>query len=220
MSLLFSIENNKKLTVDEVMSQVFIFFFGGFDTSASVSSYVLYELAKNPEIQQKVQTEIDETFKKHNNEWTYDCFKDMRYLNQVFEEALRMYAPVPFLFRQCIRDYKVPESDLVIEKEMRILVNLYLLHRNPKYFPNPLKFDPDRFSPENREKILPYTYLPFGEGPRNCIGMRYGQLQSKIGLVSIFSKFNLQLAPGMGEIKYSTKSMVAEGGINLIVTPR
>lgn len=218
---MYILENNKKLTVDQVMAQVFVFFFGGFDTSASVSSYALYELAKNPEIQRKAQIEIDETFKKHNNEWTYDCFQDMKYCSQVFDEALRKYPPVPILFRQSVRDYKIPETDFVLDKNMQVMINLYALHRNPKYFPDPLKFDPDRFALENKDKIVPYSYLPFGDGPRNCIGMRYGQLQSKIGLVSILSKFNLELAPEMGDtIQFKMMSMAAEGGVQLIVTPR
>lgn len=81
-----------------------------------------------------------------------------------------MYPPLPILNRTCVKDYKLPNSDIVIEKGTRILLPILAFHHDPEYFPEPNKFDPERFSDENKSKIQPYSYLPFGEGPRNCIG--------------------------------------------------
>lgn len=203
------------------MSQIFIFFFGGFDTTASVTSFALFELAKNPNCLKKLQEDIDNTLKKHNYEWTYDCIQDMKYLSQVLEETLRLYPSVPFLMRKAARDYKIPNSNVTLDKGTGVQVILYALHRDPKYFENPLQFDPERFTPEAKEKIIPYSYLPFGVGPRNCIGMRYGQLQSKIGLALLCSKFNLELAPEQStDIKFSPSLMTVIGGLNLVMTRR
>lgn len=212
----------KYLTVEEVMAQVFVFFIGGFETSAAATSFALFELAKNPDIQRKLQKHIDDTLAKHNNKWTYDCIQDMTYLEQVFEESLRMYPSVPFLLRKAARDYKIPGTDIIIEEGTAVNVNTLGLHRDAKHYPNPMKFDPDRFTPEAKEARVPFTYLPFGDGPRNCIGMRYGQLQSKIGLASVLSKFNLELAPGQTEnVKFQKNSFFgAEGGIHLRITKR
>lgn len=203
--------------MEEVMAQVFIFFIGGYDTSSIATSFALFELAKNKIVLQKVQEDIDNALRKHNNEWTYDCIQDMKYLEQVFEEALRIYPSVPFLMRQTTRDYTIPGTKFTVEKGTAIQINTLALHRDPDNFPNPMKFDPDRFSPETRASIAPYTYLPFGDGPRNCIGMRYGQLQSKIGLASILSKFNVDLASSRSSnMEYSkTKFLSAEGGVEL-----
>lgn len=85
-------------------------------------------------------------------------------------EALRKYPPLPNLNRRCALPYKVPDSDLVVEKEINVLISAYGIHHDPDYYPDPEKFDPERFSEENKTKIPSYAYLPFGEGPRNCIG--------------------------------------------------
>lgn len=87
-----------------------------------------------------------------------------------FLEALRKYPLLPFLDRKCVADYKVPNSDLVIPSGTSIYISLNGLQWDPKYFPDPEKFDPFRFSDERKEEITPFTYMPFGEGPRNCIG--------------------------------------------------
>lgn len=211
---------DKRLSVEEIMAQVFVFFVGGFDTSSAATSWILFELAKNKDIQRRVQQDIDETLKKHNNEWTYDCIQDMKYLDQVFDEGLRLHPSVPFLMRQAGRDYKIPGTNVIIEKGTPVNIMALGLHRDPKHYPNPMKFDPDRFTPEAKEARHPFTYLPFGDGPRNCIGMRYGQLQSKIGLASVLSKFNLDLARSP-EIKYDKSAFFhAEGGLKLKVSLR
>ena len=85
-----------------------------------------------------------------------------------FLETLRKYPPVAMLNRICIKKYQVPGTDVIIEEGTPVLVSVLGLHRDPEYFPDPLEFDPDRFSSDNN--VVPYTYLPFGEGPRNCIG--------------------------------------------------
>lgn len=87
-----------------------------------------------------------------------------------FIETLRMYPPVPTLTRICVQDYKMKNTDVVIEKDTSILISTLGLQRDPEYFPNPDKFDPERFSEENKKNRHPFVHLPFGDGPRNCIG--------------------------------------------------
>lgn len=90
-----------------------------------------------------------------------------------FTETLRKYPPIPFIMRLCTKTYPVPESDLVIEKGTKLFVPLLGLQRDPEFYPNPEVFDPERFSPEGKAARHPYTWLPFGEGPRACIGKYY-----------------------------------------------
>lgn len=85
-------------------------------------------------------------------------------------ESLRKYPPVPVLDRECSRPYKIPGTDAVLEQGVHVHIPVYALHRDPEYYPNPEKFDPERFTEENKKARPQFTYLPFGDGPRICIG--------------------------------------------------
>ncbi|XP_049762222.1 cytochrome P450 6k1-like [Schistocerca cancellata] len=117
-------------------------------------------------------------------EWTNGALLEM---GEVAEESLRKYPPAPVLNRECNQDYKIPDSDVVLEKGTPIVLSVLGLHHDPTHFPDPDRFDPERFSEESKAKCHPYVYLPFGEGPRICIGMRMGLLQTNVGLVNILS---------------------------------
>lgn len=94
------------------------------------------------------------------------------------------------ILRKSKKDFKIPGSNLTIPKNTDININVYSLQNDSDFFNNPEKFDPERFSPENIRKIIPFTYLPFGSGMRACIGKRYGMMQSKIGLVKLIQHFS------------------------------
>nr|XP_014290842.1 cytochrome P450 6a2-like isoform X1 [Halyomorpha halys] len=188
------IEENKcqpfELTIGLMAAQSFVFLFAGFETSSSVQSFCLYELALNQDIQTKVKKEIDEIIEKHGG-LTYQAVYEMEYLDMVISETMRKYPTLPLLLRYCTKSittqygYKIEAGDTII-------IPVWALHYDPEYYPNPEKFDPERFSPQNRESIKPYTYLPFGEGPRMCIGMRFGQLQTKVGLITLLRKCRVE----------------------------
>uniref|UniRef100_T1H840 Uncharacterized protein n=1 Tax=Rhodnius prolixus TaxID=13249 RepID=T1H840_RHOPR len=199
LDLLIDIKNKDTLNEHRNLSmhlglmtaQCFVFFAAGFETSSSVLSYCLYELTVNEDIQDKVRSEVDEVLKRHNNVLSYQAYQEMTYLEQVLYETMRKYPTLPFLTRVCTKRYKIPDTNQVIEKGVRVFIPLYAIHHDPKYFPEPEKFLPERFSPENKSSIPPFVYLPFGEGPRICIGMRFGMLQTKTGIASIISKYKL-----------------------------
>jgi cytochrome P450 family 6 len=85
-------------------------------------------------------------------------------------EYLRKYPPKAYLLRKCTTDYKIPDSDVTIEKDVGVVVPVMGIHHDPEYYPNPEEFDPERFNQANKRSRPQYSYLPFGEGPRNCIG--------------------------------------------------
>lgn len=91
--------------------------------------------------------------------------------------------------RQASEDYKVPNSPFVIEKRTGISIPVYSIHHDPEIYPDPERFDPSRFEPEAIKARHPYAYLPFGDGPRNCIGDRFGKMQAKLGLVVLIRNF-------------------------------
>lgn len=95
---------------------------------------------------------------------------DMTYLDQVFSETLRKYPPVPVLTRQCNKEYKVHKTNIIIEKGVDVYISILGIHNDPEFYPNPSIFDPERFSEESKQTRPGFTWLPFGEGPRICIG--------------------------------------------------
>lgn len=215
------IDEGGKISFIELCAQSFIFFFAGFETSSTAMAFALYFLAKYPDVQDKVRDEVKRVKQLHNNEISYDALMEMTYLNQVFNETLRLYPPVGSLLRKALVDYKVPDTDLIIPKGMLITVPVYGIQRDPDIYPEPDKFDPDRFAPEAIQKRHPYAFLPFGEGPRNCIGMRFGQIQTKYGLATIIDNFKIIVNSKTQEplkIDRSTPNMGAKGGIWLDIT--
>lgn len=111
-------------------------------------------------------------------------------------ETLRMYPISPFLARKCTKDFVLPDTNITLRKGANVWVSLLGLHYDEKYFPKPNEFNPDRFAPEERGNSAA-AYMPFGVGPRICIGMRLAKLVTKIGMISLISKFKFELASGM-----------------------
>lgn len=160
-------------------------------------SFCLFELARNPEIQKKVHLELDKALEKAGPDGlTYEMLGELKYLGACIDEALRKYSVVPFLFREARVDYKVADSNLIIPKGTNVVIPIFGFHRDPDIFENPMEFKPERFvnSPNGGGKSEGIFYAPFGDGPRNCIGMRMGKLTTKIGLTVILSKYNLELS--------------------------
>nr|QFR37028.1 cytochrome P450 6NP1 [Forficula auricularia] len=186
--------DGKGLTIEECAAQAFVFFLAGFETSSTTMSNALYELAKNPEIQKQTQENIDQVFEKYNGKFTYESMAELGYLDNVINETLRKHPPAPFLNRQVIKPVDIKwgdENRLVrLEKHLKIIIPVYGLHYDPEYFPDPERFDPERFNEVNTSRRHKYVFLPFGEGPRNCIGARFGFLQTKLGLALLLRNFN------------------------------
>ncbi|KAH7945100.1 hypothetical protein HPB49_006826 [Dermacentor silvarum] len=178
-----SFSSNKTLTEEEAMAQCVLFFFAGQDTTSSVISYTLYQLALNPEVQEKLREEVDECFNIHGEHPSLDVITKLKYLHGVVSEALRMYPPATRIERSPLEDYILGDTGIKVKKGELIGVPVYSMHHDPQYFPDPFTFDPERFSDENVGSIQPYTYLPFGAGPRNCIGMRFALQAVKLSLL-------------------------------------
>ncbi|KAL4717198.1 hypothetical protein ACJJTC_017085 [Scirpophaga incertulas] len=185
------------MELDDVLmtAQVFVFFAAGFETSSSATSYTLHELAYNPEIQAKAQAEIDRVLAKHDNKLSYDAIKEMHYLEWTFKEGMRKFPSLGFLMRQSTEKYTIPEINLSIDDDVRVFIPVQALHNDPKYFPKPDEFRPERFSAEEFTNDMKNVYLPFGVGPRACIGERLGLMQSLAGLAAVLARFTVSPAP-------------------------
>lgn len=189
-------KKHRNFTNDEITSQALIFFVAGFETVSTAMSFGSYELACNRDVQDKLREEIRKTYKETNGKLTYDALLKMKYMDMVVSEILRKWPPVPGMDRVCTKPYTIepvlPDEKPVPLKPGDVLwLPMQGVHRDPNNYPNPDKFDPERFSDENKVNIRPYTYIPFGSGPRNCIGSRLALLEMKTLLYNLLLSFEI-----------------------------
>ncbi|XP_071379180.1 cytochrome P450 3A30-like [Centroberyx affinis] len=178
------------LSDHEILSQATIFVFAGYETSGSTLTFLAYNLARNPEVMSRLQEEIDSTF-PNKAPVQYEALMQMEYLDCVVNESLRLYPPVARLDR--VAKSTVEINGITIPKDTVVMIPVYAMHRDPDLWPDPEEFKPDRFSKENKQSIDPYTYLPFGVGPRNCIGMRFALVMVKLALVEILQNYSFSV---------------------------
>ncbi|XP_076236988.1 cytochrome P450 6AQ1 [Calliopsis andreniformis] len=176
---------------DDLVGQAAAFFTGGFETSSSTMSFTLYELALQLDIQKRLRKEIFDALEETGGKVTYEMVVSLPYLDQVIAETLRKYPPLPFVDRRAMVDYKLPGTNVVLKKGTGVYIPMVALHNDPQYYPDPDKYDPERFSEENKKNRPSCVYFPFGEGPRNCIGMRLGLIQSKLGIIQVLRKYEV-----------------------------
>ncbi|KAK1132499.1 hypothetical protein K0M31_013882 [Melipona bicolor] len=174
-------------------AQAFVFFIAGFETSSLTISHFLYELAVNPSIQEKVREEIKTVLQKTNGVVTYDSIREMKYLDACFQETLRKYPVLVWISRTALVDHTFPGTKISIPKGQQVFIPVYAIQMDPEIYPNPQVFDPERFTDNNAKSRHPMFFLPFGDGPRNCIGARFGKNQSKMAVITVLSKFKVEV---------------------------
>lgn len=133
-----------------------------------------------------------------------------------FIETLRLYPPVDGLTRYAEKDYTFPNTNYSISRGALCLIPIYSIHRDPRHYPNPEKFDPDRFTEEEIAKRHPFTHIPFGEGPRMCIGLRFGMMQVRLGLIALLRKYKLShtsKTPSTPSYKLTGATLMMDAGI-------
>ncbi|XP_069959762.1 cytochrome P450 4C1 isoform X2 [Cherax quadricarinatus] len=183
-------EDNPEFTEEEIRKEVDTFMFAGHDTTASAVNWTLYNLGLHPDIQDRVQEEVDDIFGQSDAPATLDDVRQMKYTEMCIKESIRIFPPVPIVFREIkedvvINNYRIPAGTT-------IALAIYKLHRDPEQFPDPEVFDPDRFLLENVNKRHPYSYVPFSAGPRNCIGQKFAMMEMKILVSSILRKYRVE----------------------------
>ncbi|XP_066261391.1 cytochrome P450 9e2-like [Euwallacea similis] len=192
-----NVKLSRKISNQDITAQALIFFFAGFDSVSSLMTFAAYELALNNEVQCKLREEVLTILSSlQGKSVSYEDITDMKYMDMVISEALRKWPPFVIVGRECTKTYTIypksaEERILVIPKGMAIQIPCYAIHHDPKYYPQPEQFIPERFSSENRDKLIPYTFLTFGQGPRSCLGSRFALLEVKTVFFHLLSKFKL-----------------------------
>ncbi|CAD7083923.1 unnamed protein product [Hermetia illucens] len=214
-------------TEDELVAQCFGFFVAGFEMSSVLMCFCAQELMTNPEIQQKLIEEIDQVRKSLGHRpLTYEVLQRMQYMDMVISETLRKWPPVVATDRVCNKSCVIDDQDgrgVRIYPGDLVSIPIVGLHHDPDYYPNPDKFDPERFSPENKDQIQPFTYLPFGVGPRNCIGSRFALMEAKAIIFHLLSEFTFEASPRSRipiSLKWNSFHFKPEGGFWMNFKPR
>ncbi len=212
-------QSNVKMSKAEnelmMVSNAIVLFFAGFDTTSSGTTMILAFLAKHPDVQEKLFQELnDARDKSEGNKLDYYDVLKLPYLDKVFNETLRYYFSAS-LERVCTRDYKLPGTDFVIPKDMIVQIPSRDIHRDKRYYPDPDNFNPDEnFSAEACASRSPYAVLGFGQGPRNCIGMRFAHLMVKMCVARILLSYVLLPGDKMPEkFDMSITNGLPKGGV-------
>lgn len=203
--------------IDEMTAQAFVFFIGGFDSVSTMMCFLTYEVAVNPDVQTKLKAEIDKVLTENDGKPTYEAIHSMKYLDAVLTECLRLYPLGAFIDRMCVKEFELPPATpdgkpVTVKPGESVWFPGYSLHRDPNYYPEPNKFDPDRFLNGHSDSS---TYLPFGLGPRVCIGNRFALMEMKIML--FYMLWRCDLEPDVKTkiplvLHKKTFVMMAEGG--------
>ncbi|XP_017735852.1 PREDICTED: thromboxane-A synthase [Rhinopithecus bieti] len=183
----------RPLTVDEIVGQAFIFLIAGYEIVTNTLSFATYLLATNPACQEKLLREVDLFKEKHVVPEFCSLEEGLPYLDMVIAETLRMYPPAFRFTREAAQDCEVLGQRIPAGAVLEMAVGA--LHHDPEHWPSPETFNPERFTAEAKQQHRPFTYLPFGAGPRSCLGVRLGLLEVKLTLLHVLHKFQFQACP-------------------------
>ncbi|XP_046489385.1 cytochrome P450 4g15-like [Neodiprion pinetum] len=183
--------NGANLTDVEIKEEVDTIMFEGHDTTAAGSSFVLCLLGYYQDIQEKVCQELDEIFEGSDRETTFNDTLEMKYLERVILETLRLFPPVPLIARKLNEDVKLVTGGYVIPEGATVLIPPYQVHRQEEIYPNPEQFNPDNFLPENMQQRHYYGFIPFSAGPRSCVGRKYAMLKLKVLLSTVLRHYKI-----------------------------
>lgn len=193
--LQFTVDGMENPTEELIAAQITAFFFDIYDTTAAVLHFAAHQLAAHPEVQEKARCEVESVFEKYGGQVFYESLKELTYLEQVIHETIRMYPPLGDLVKVCTKEVELQGSDgqscRVLPGTM-IFTSVRGIHMDEEFWTDPQTFDPQRFGDDKKGEIRKFTFLPFGEGPRICVGMRMGMMQVKAILATILRYYALE----------------------------
>lgn len=185
-------ETMSKLTAQEVGINTTVLIFAGFETTSIALNYVAFILAKHQDIQDKVRSEVTSVLEEYGQLDFESVMRGLKYLGNVIDETLRLYPPVTvFTTRRALNDFEY--NGVTYKAGTCIMAPTLQIHMDPRYWPEPEKFDPDRFLPENVATRPTMAYQPFGDGPRNCVGRRLSLLELRYTMARVVEKFKMTL---------------------------
>ncbi|KAL7303068.1 hypothetical protein TKK_0004284 [Trichogramma kaykai] len=188
-------ENGDQIDEEGIREEVDTFMFAGHDTTAMGMTFALLLIAEHKDVQERIRQEVTEVLQEHDGKMSITVLQQLHYLERCIKESLRIYPSAPFVSRRLIEDVKLEKY--TIPKGISLEVRIIDIHRDPKHWEDPLKFDPDRFLPERSQGRHNFAYIPFSAGPRNCIGQKFAMLEMKSFISLIVKDFELDIVDFM-----------------------
>jgi cytochrome P450 len=208
-------EDGDSLTDEQLRDQVLHLLFAGHDTTTSTVTFLFYELARAPRWRERLRAELDAADAPVTGE---QLVAGLPVLDQVMDEVLRLYPPAWVGPRRSVEDFEF--AGQTVPAGVPVHYCSWASHRLPDVFPEPDEFRPERFAPEEKAKLPKGAYVPFGAGPRICIGMRFGQLEVKAFASRILSRFDLEPEPGWRLRVRQMPTLSPRGGMPVRVSAR
>lgn len=218
--LMESMDKDQGVTEIDVIAQAFTMTLGGYETTAAGLAACLYLISNNPKAQARLHEELDDVLKSRPA--TADDLINLPYLCGVFDEALRLYPPATAAVRRLRENVKLADGKIIPENAF-VWLNIYTLQRDPAIWPKPDDFLPERHVQPGNEHLAPnttYAYLPFGGGPRMCVGYKFALLEARLALSRLFQVYTIHPVPDMPEPKWTTGIAYVADHVWVKVTPR
>jgi cytochrome P450 len=209
-------DDGSGMTDKQLRDELMTIFLAGHETTAMNLSWTWYLLSQQPQAVAKLKTEVDRVLGERRA--TMADLAHLPYNEMVIKEALRLYPPAPGVGREPIEDVQI--GGYSVPKGALINISFFAMHRHPAYFPDPEVFDPERFSPEREKDIPRYAYLPFGAGPRVCIGNSFALMEARLILATMIQQVELALLPGQQIVPKQLVTVRPQNGIEMSVTRR
>jgi len=179
-------ETGKSFTREELIDELGVFFLAGHETSASVLTWVFFLLSQRPDVVARIRAEVDGTC--GDGPVTIEHAKRFQYIRMVFKETMRLYPPITFLPRVALRDTVLGPRK--VKRGTMLMIAPWTIHRHQKLWKDPEIFDPDRFSPEREAELTPGAFLPFGSGPRVCVGAAFATLEAALVIARLARRYD------------------------------
>ncbi|MDX5471390.1 MAG: cytochrome P450, partial [Marinobacter sp.] len=204
------------ISFSEIVDQISMLFLAGHETSASALTWSLYLLALYPDIQEQAHQEVTRILAEQP--MSVEAIRKMVLVRDTFREALRLYPPVGFLTRECTHATEMRDKKLA--KGASVVISPWLIHRHQDFWDNPHGFDPFRFTNKSLKTPLSKSYLPFGAGPRVCIGAAFAQQEASLILATLLRDYHFTLADGFVPQPVGRLTIRSENGMHLVLTRR
>ena len=196
--------------------QVITIFLAGYETVANALSWTWYLLSQNPDCEARFHHEIDCELQGRTP--TFEDVPRLRYAEIVLAESMRLYPPAWAMGRYALKDFELGE--FLLPAKTTVLMSQFVAHRDPRFFPDPLRFDPERFTPEAKARRAKFTYFPFGAGFRQCIGESFAWMEGVLLLATLAQKWKLRLVPGHRVEPEPLITLRPKYGMRMTVEPR
>ncbi|XP_049516230.1 cytochrome P450 4V2 isoform X8 [Dermacentor silvarum] len=218
--LLAHLKAPSSYTLDDVRKDADFMMFAGSDSSSCAISWTIYLLGLHPDIQRKVQEELDVVFgDRENAECTQEDLKSLQYMECCVKETLRLCPPFPYIGK--ILDQDLSFDGCILPKGLSCFINLFSLHRNPNEFDRPEEYVPERFLSDENTHRHPFSYVPFSAGPKNCLGQKFVMMEIKVVLAKVLSKFTVEATRPLQELEMTFDIVLkAKGGLPVLFRKR